>query len=163
MGIAGSRESYGLFVWHGHTLCVEKGWFICSRAICLLMRERYLRQQHTKKKREKKGSQKATGKERNEITECDNSPSIVCDRKDSNVFEWGSYSFDDSVKGTEELTHTKKGPYWIDERCRSLYTVSHIRTPVCATLQRRKKKEEKENTRFRNRYESETFFYVQVD
>lgn len=61
MGIAGSRESYGLFVWHGHTLCVEKGWFICSRAICLLMRERYLRQQHTQKK-EKKGVKRQRGK-----------------------------------------------------------------------------------------------------
>jgi hypothetical protein len=87
MGIAGSRESYSLFVWHGHTLCVEKGWFICSRAICLLMRERYLRQQHTQKKRKKRESKGNGERERNEITECDNSPSIVCDRKDSNVFE----------------------------------------------------------------------------
>jgi hypothetical protein len=78
----------------------------------------------------------------------------VCDRKDSNVFEWGSYSFDDSVKGTEELTHRKKGPYWIDERCRSLDLVTHTGVPPF----NRKKKNS-----YRNRYESETFFYVQVD
>ena len=65
MGIAekerkkkGESKSYGLWQSH-HTLSVEMGWFICSRAICLLMREPLFKTTTKKKggvkgKREKK-------------------------------------------------------------------------------------------------------------